>query len=153
MNKLFALLVGIVLVFSVSLVQAENINGVEIDEPMLAEGAVMSQDVGADMTITRPSSMKLSNPWSGSGGIYSYWYTFTPSYTAYNPKAIIIIRQTGNPFKKILHQWKHPSGYRGGTKTPFAINDWGGANSRGYCKIRVKYWRGSFTSGKTTLYR
>ena len=36
MDKFFALLVGMALVFSVSLAQAVDINGVEINKPMLA---------------------------------------------------------------------------------------------------------------------
>jgi len=66
---------------------------------------------------------------SSSGGEYMYWLTYLPGKTIHSLSFFVLFQGKGWGQSPLVFHWQEfswPSGYGGGTTTPFGVPWWGG---------------------------
>jgi len=128
----FCLAVVMILVFSVNIGIAGEINGEEffdIEEDAYAASCWISDTCGGPaITQVRESD----------GAERMYWLNYAPGATITFQKFIVKFKSSDTVLKKQVQNFKFPSGYSGNTCTPFGVPYWGGDVIIGPAQLKVK---------------
>jgi len=139
-------------VFSLSLlfisIPAQGqVNGLMGEQPetVIPTAAPFSVSI-VDEAGAAADTVRVSNPWTYP--VVGYWVKFGGA-TWTLAKVTIDLKLSGLPEKSIVENYEIPSGYPGGTTTPFALTNWSSA-LYGTGKATVNLWNGATHIGSVS---